>query len=98
MTQVAITTGVWLLLAVVGVGLYYAYTRLLPAGFIDALYGWKTKTFGIIIAASPDILNFLSFIQVLGGSWEPSETVTWVMRGIGMTVTVLRYISDKEGK
>lgn len=98
MKEVLLTTGVWLALAAVGVGLYYAYTKLLPAGFVDALSGWKTKTFGIIIAASPDILNFLSFVQVLGGSWEPSPTVTWVMRGIGMTVTVLRYISDKENE
>lgn len=79
-----------------GIGVYYAYTRLMPKEWRASLASWKTNTLGAIVGFAPDAMNLLSMLQSVGDSWAPSETVTWVMRGIGVAIIVLRWITSYE--
>jgi hypothetical protein len=93
-----IVTAIWVLLIGSGVLGFFAWTRWLPSSITDSVAGWKTKAVGIVVAISPDIVNFLTFIQLIGGDYAPSESMTWIMRGIGTTITVLRYVTDHENE
>lgn len=96
MTAVFVTVGVWIGLVLLGCVLYYLYMEHMPDSIKNALLGIKTKVFGVIVAVAPDMLNILVAVQSLGDSWAPSETVTWVMRGIGVVIVLLRTITDHE--
>lgn len=87
---------VWVTLVVGGMAVYYAYTRWLPESVTAFLSGWKTKVIGALVAISPDVLSFLSLLQVLSADWEMSEHTAWMVRILGTTITVLRFITDKE--
>jgi hypothetical protein len=86
----------WVATVALAVACYFAYVKWMPGKFASTLSGWKTNVFGTIVAVAPDILTLLTGVQALGESWEPSQTVTWVMRGIGVTTVVLRMITSKE--
>lgn len=98
MNAIVVTSGVWLFLVVAGMALYFTYTKWMPAGIATFFSGLKLKIVGVIVAVSPDLLTFLSFLQIIGNDWLPSDKFAWVLRGIGTMITVLRYITDNESK
>lgn len=88
----------WVVLAVVGIGAHFLYTRMVPDQFTDRLMGFKTKVFGAIVAISPDLLHVLNAVQMFSDAWTPSDITTTFLRVIGVMIVVLRTISDYEGR
>ena len=87
----------YVVMVVVGVGLYYGYTRL-PAEWRAKVAGWKTNGTAAILAFAPDAMMILNQIQALSDLWTPSETVNLVMKGVAVLMVVLRYITSREQK
>ncbi len=81
-----------------GVGSYYVYTRWVPTTWRASVAGWKTNALGGLVSVSPDILNLLTSVHMLAESWEPSEMGQWMMRGIGIAIIVLRFVTTYEQK
>ena len=89
--------GSYAVMAIVGVGAYYGYTRL-PVEWRAKIAGWKTNGVAAVIAFAPDVMSMLAQVQALSELWEPSPTVNAVMKGISVTMIVLRYITSREQK
>jgi hypothetical protein len=98
MTTLWAVIGSWFAFIVLGIVVYYLYTRYMPTSVRDYLKGLKTTVLGVIVGVAPDVMSLLVTLQTMGSDWEPTPQMTQVLHGIGMVIVVLRFITDREHK
>lgn len=89
--------GGWVLMLVIGVGVYYGWT-VLPAEWRAKVAGVKTTSFAAVVAFAPDLLTILVELQAMSYMWEPSPTINIVMKVVAGLIIALRYITSHEQK